>query len=197
MTNVFVLCTGRCGSVTFARACEHLDNFSVGHESRARLVGSDRLDFPDDHIEVDNRLSWFLGRLAERYDHRATKYVHLLRDPEAVAQSHLARWDSPFKASSIRSYGHGIVMGVQDWPLERRIEVCRDYVATVTANIEEFLRDRESMTVHLETAQTDFPKVLEWIGAEGDLDGAVAEWDIAHNASSPEDTGVADPGITS
>lgn len=27
--NVFVLCTGRCGSMTFARACGHIRNFSA------------------------------------------------------------------------------------------------------------------------------------------------------------------------
>jgi hypothetical protein len=188
MTNIFVLCTGRCGSLTFTRACTHLDNYTSGHETRSRLFGPERLDYPDRHIEVDNRLSWYLGRLAERYDGTGVKYVHLLRDPEEVAQSHLARWDSPFRASSIRAFGHGIIMGVRDWTEEERLEVSRDYVATVTANIKEFLRGRDAMTVHLATAKSDFPSFLDWIGAEGDLDAAIGEWEIRHNESSPEDT---------
>ena len=35
-TNVFVLGTGRCGTVTFSAACGHFDNFTAGHESRRR-----------------------------------------------------------------------------------------------------------------------------------------------------------------
>ncbi|MBC7157267.1 MAG: hypothetical protein H5U20_07100 [Rhodobacteraceae bacterium] len=90
--NVFVLCAGRCGSVTFARAAAHMRNFTVGHESRTHLTGPARLDFSPGHVEVDNRLGWFLGRLERRWGDRAA-HVHLLRDPEAVAQSFLARAD--------------------------------------------------------------------------------------------------------
>ena len=90
--NVFVLCTGRCGSTTFARAAEHATNFSVGHESRKRLIGAERFAYADNHIEVDNRLSWMLGRLDDHYGERA-RYVHLTREREAVARSFLQRWD--------------------------------------------------------------------------------------------------------
>ncbi|GAB3648316.1 hypothetical protein [Glycomyces tarimensis] len=190
MTNVFVLCTGRCGSLTFARSCGHLDNYTVGHESRAKVVGSERLDYPPKHIEVDNRLSWHLGRLAQAYDGSDVKYIHLVRDPEAVARSHLARWESPYRASMIRAYGHGLVMRMHDWPEEERIEVCRDFVATVTANIEEFLRDKESMTVRMEEGPHLMPKVFEWIGAEGDFGAAVAEWDTKYNPTTQYDRGV-------
>lgn len=151
------------------------------------MHGAARLKYPQRHIEADNRLSWYLGRLAERYDGTAVKYVHLLRDPEAVANSHFARWDSPFRASSIRAFGHGIIMGVNDWSEEERLEISRDYVATVTANIKEFLRGRDAMTVQLETAKADFPAFLDWIGAKGDLDAAVSEWEVRHNESSSDD----------
>ena len=32
---VFVLCTGRSGSTTFVRACQHIDNYTASHESTA------------------------------------------------------------------------------------------------------------------------------------------------------------------
>ncbi|WP_051393669.1 hypothetical protein [Glycomyces arizonensis] len=182
MKNVFVLCTGRCGSVTFAEACKHLDNYTAGHETNANLVGDARLAYPERHIEVDNRLAWHLGRLGATYSNESTLYVHLRRDPEAVAQSHLARWDAKFRASMIRAYGHGIVMKTRDWPLEQRIDVCRDHVATVTANIEEFLRYRRSVTVRLEEAKTDFPVFLDAIKATGGTEAALAEWDVKHNS---------------
>jgi hypothetical protein len=61
--NVFVLNTGRCGSVTFIEACRHIRNYSAAHESRATLIGEQRLAYAANHIETDNRLCWFLGRL--------------------------------------------------------------------------------------------------------------------------------------
>lgn len=59
---VFVLNTGRCRSVTFSRACSHLTNYSAGHETLARNLGHARFAFPDQHIETDNRLAWFLAK---------------------------------------------------------------------------------------------------------------------------------------
>lgn len=40
--------------------------------------------YPPRHIEVDNRLAWFLGYLQEHHGHEAY-YVHLTRDRDAVA----------------------------------------------------------------------------------------------------------------
>jgi len=88
--NVFVLNTGRCGSTTFARACRHISNFSSAHESRTYLFGEERLAYPSNHIEVDNRLSWLLGRLDRKYGDRAV-YVHLKRNIHDTAASFVAR----------------------------------------------------------------------------------------------------------
>ena len=77
--NVFVLNTGRCGSVTFIKACQHISNYTAAHESRSHCIAGERLAFPDNHIEADNRLSWVLGRLDAAYGDNAI-YVHLRRD---------------------------------------------------------------------------------------------------------------------
>lgn len=180
---VFVLSTGRCGSVTVATACSHLANYTTGHESRGARLGPERTEFPDQHIEVDNRLTWLLGRLARRYDGTDVLYVHLRRDPEAVARSFLKRWGGPQKAGILRAYAHGILQRGPEWPEERRIDVCRDYVETVTANIETFCAARPSMTIWLEHAVEEFPVFLDRIGAEGDVQTAVAEFKVRHNAS--------------
>lgn len=175
--NVFVLSTGRCGSVTFYRACQHITNYSVGHEDRSRLIGKDRLAYPGSHIEIDNRLSWFLGRLQRRYGDKAF-YVHLRRDPEAVAQSYLKR----FGWGIMAAYWNGIVQ--YGTAVDRPLDVCRDYVETVESNIEFFLRDKShAMTVELETARDDFERFWRWIGAEGDLGAALQTWESVHNAS--------------
>ena len=65
--NVFILCTGRCGSMSISRACKELDNYTSGHETRITKLGDERINFPENHIEADNRLAWFLGRLDEKY----------------------------------------------------------------------------------------------------------------------------------
>ncbi|HIK35539.1 MULTISPECIES: hypothetical protein [unclassified Thermosynechococcus] len=69
--NVFVLWTSRCDSVTFAEACTFIANFNSAQESRTFLLGEAHLAYPDRHIEVDNRLAWFLGRLDQTYGDRA------------------------------------------------------------------------------------------------------------------------------
>ena len=175
--NVFVLCTGRCGSVTFAKACSHITNFTSAHESRVSRLGDDRLAFPDRHIEIDNRLSWFLGRLEEKYGDNAV-YVHLIRDPEATAQSFNRRWH--LRSSIMRAYAEQICMTSPKDPLA----MCRDYVATVNSNIRAFMRGKSRVcTIYMESAATEFPEFWTLIEAEGDLDRAQEEWATPRNKS--------------
>ncbi|KRF18023.1 hypothetical protein ASG90_05775 [Nocardioides sp. Soil797] len=169
--------------MTFVRACSHLTNFTSAHESRAGRIGDRRFAYPEDHIEVDNRLSWFLGGLGKAFDGSDVLYVHLQRDPEAVAKSFLKRWDSSFRPSMIRAFGHGLTQRSKDWPEKRRLDVCRHYVDTVTDNIEDFMRGRPGFSVQLETIESDFNGFLDRIGGEGDRDAAMAEWGVRHNAS--------------
>jgi hypothetical protein len=61
--NIFLLCTGRCGSSTFIKAASHIINYSAGHETQTQHLGQKRFDYANHHIEADNRLSWLLGRL--------------------------------------------------------------------------------------------------------------------------------------
>lgn len=178
--NVFVLCTGRCGSMTLARACGHFANWSAGHETRTHLVGPARLDYPPRHIEVDNRLAWFLGRLGRRWGDDAA-YVHLTRDPEAVAESFAARAHQGI----LRAYRTDILARLnRRAPKTALIDICRDYVETVTTNIEDFLAPRAHvMTMALETLPQDFERLVDWIGGTGDLAAARAALTDKHNAT--------------
>ena len=171
---VFVLSTGRSGTTTFSHACSHMTNFTVAHESRTSHIGIYRVNFPDNHIEVDNRLSWILGRLDELYGDNAY-YVHLLREKGKVAESYNERWDSSL--SIMRAYSEGIMMSSR-----KDLAVCYDYVDTVNANIRMFLRDKtRKLNVHLETARTDFRKFWQEISADGDLESALTEWAVLYN----------------
>lgn len=175
--NVFVLNSGRCGSTTFARACLHIENFSAGHETRIHLVGPDRLAYPERHIEADNRLSWCLGRLDRAYGPEAY-YVHLSREREAAAASFAKRAGFGI----MKAYREGILLGEAAGQSE--LDVAFDYLDTVEANIALFLKDKPNkMAFRLESAAEDFRAFWDWIGATGDLERALAEWDTRYNAS--------------
>ena len=105
--NVFILCTGRSGSKSLTLACKHITNYTVGHETMAREIGNRRLEYPTNHIEADNRLSWFLGRLDATYGNKAF-YVHLKRTKESTVNSFVNRWD--YQGSIIKSYAEGILL---------------------------------------------------------------------------------------
>ena len=177
--NVFVLCTGRCGSLTFAKACSHIDNFSSAHESRSSHIGASRFDYPKNHIEVDNRLSWVLGRLDETYGDDAF-YVHLKRVEKKVATSFTRR----YKSGIIRAYrGSGIIMGLPEETDPMSVSV--DYCRTVNTNISLFLKDKsKQMLFNIESYKKDFPVFWERINAMGNFDAAISEFKIHHNAST-------------
>jgi hypothetical protein len=178
--NVFVLCTGRCGSATFIQACRHIRNYSSAHESRTHLLGEQRFAYPQRHIEADNRLSWLLGRLQRHYGDKA-RYVHLRRDVEQVAASHVRR----YHMGIIRAYrGDGVLLHLPDEA--EPMAVARDYCDTVNSNISQFLRDKShTLDFQLENAEEDFPRFWRWIGAQGDLSSALAEFATRYNASPP------------
>ena len=176
--NVFVLTTGRSGSLTFAEACRHITNYTSGHETRVGLIGADRLAYPDRHIEVDDRLAWLLGRLEEAYGDGAF-YVHLVRDDKAAAASRARRWNKPL----MRAYRNGILWDVS--PDVSRLDLALDLNHTVNRNIELFLRGKSQVVrIDIEKATQAFPELWSRIGAEGDLEAALAELRSHHHAGT-------------
>ena len=175
--NVFVLNTGRCGSTTFIKACTHISNYSCGHETLIDRLGLQRTTFPENHIEADNRLSWFLGRIDEQYGNDAF-YVHLTRNIDDTVNSFVKRMDYGI----MKAYKQGILM--DDMPAHDKAAFARDYIHTVTSNINLFLKDK-SNTLHfeLEDAQKHFMEFFQRINAEGKIDLALEEWNTPHNAS--------------
>ena len=180
--NVFVLNTGRCGSTTFVKACHHITNYSSGHETLAGRIGPERLAYPANHIEADNRLSWFLGRLDAAYGDSAF-YVHLVRARQAVARSYGQR----IEGGIMRAYRRGMLMRL---PQRYAPEVLAgDYYDTVNSNIELFLKGKSrKMTIHMEQIVEQFPLFWQAVGAQGDLEAAMAEWRVPHNATSTAPT---------
>lgn len=171
MVRAFVLCTGRCGSRTLTHACRHIENYTAGHETRARQLDA-RLDYPDQHIEADNRLSWFLGSLHRRYGDDPV-YVHLRRDPDAVARSYAHRFRNP--VAIMPAYASRIIMRrTPPADLSDRLEAARHYVDTVTDNIDLFLAERpRTVEVWIEDPEPGFTRMWELLGATGSLPDAL------------------------
>ena len=187
MTNVFVLCTGRNGSVTFSKACALIENFTSGHETRCRETGSDRVAYPDNHIEIDNRLSFFLGALNEAYGDRAV-YIHLRRNPDEVSLSYNRRWH--VSEGLMKGWGIGIAR-------QRHfgVRTARFMVDTIEQNIQHFLQDKTNvMTIELKNLVHDFPQFLELVGANGDHQKMNQVLNEVHNPSAfePDESNLAD-----
>lgn len=167
---VFVLTTGRSGSTTFARAASHISNFTAAHESRSDRHHA-RLSYPDDHIEVDNRLGWFLGSLGKLYGDDPL-FVHLIRDPGEVAESYSKRFDGAI--SLMRAFAQDVLQrAAVPVDQETRMAIARLCVATLEDNIAAFLRDKSKVVkASLPDLRPGFDEMWERIGAEGDLTAA-------------------------
>ncbi len=176
--NVFILNTGRCGSTTFIKACQHISNYSCAHESRSAMLGEERLNYPENHIEADNRLSWLLGRLDKKYGDSAV-YVHLKRNESDTAHSFTKR----YSGGIIKAYrGAGILMGLTE--KSDPMSVSLDYCDTVNSNIDLFLKDKSrKTTITLENIDQDFTEFLVLINAEGDISAALGEFNTKYNAT--------------
>lgn len=195
---VFVLNAGRCGSTTLYRACCHVRNFSVSHTSQHTRLGDGRVDYPDHHIDLGNRLVWFLGRLDLRFGTEPF-FVHLRRDPAAVARSYEARLERARRRGLVsRILGRranansGIIAAYaaqiarqKDWTTRPDVlPICEDYVRTVDENIRLFLKDKpRQMDFWLEDYAAAWPRFWRAVGAEGDYEAALAEFQRPHNAT--------------
>jgi hypothetical protein len=155
-----------------------MTNYSAAHESRVSMLGEEHFQYPPDHIEADNRLSWLLGRLDQAYGDDAF-YVHLKRDELETARSFTKRYDRGI----IRAYrGNGILVGLPED--SDPLEVSLDYCRTVNTNIELFLKDKtRTMVIELEDIRAGFERFWDAIEAEGNKDAALEELGTRHNAS--------------
>jgi len=113
--------------------------------------------------------------------------VHLTREGRPVAAS----WAKRAHTGMMNAYRYAIL-----WHCPKDatpLDVALDYCETVEENIRLFLRDKTNwMTFRLEEARERFPEFWRRIGAEGELEAALAEFGVRHNAAwdqrSTEDT---------
>jgi len=185
---VFVLGTGRSGTKTFTRACEHLTNYTVSHNSLREGPGFDHkwsvLQSKDQHIEVDDRLSWMLP-VMERLHGDDAYYVHLWRDPAKVVRSYARPQRLYLQGSLLSTFYHGILgtpaekRKVSAADAEKAGELC---VEVITGNIENFLESKPNrIFIDIDDPKESFRRFLQEIGAEGDLEAALAEFESIHD----------------
>lgn len=178
MSNVFVLTPGRTASTTFSKACEHIENYTSAHEMNSTIIDLDnRLTFPNNHIEVDNRLIWYIDNLKIRYGSSA-KYVYLRRKPDDVALSYHKRWNN--KVSIVRGYGESILMK-GFCPANERLSICQSYSKLVDEKLLSFIKDNEGIIVNVENIESDFRKFYDWISAKGDVELCINEFNKYYN----------------
>ncbi len=186
---IFVLTTGRAASATFAEAAALIDGMTAGHETHRGMVEG-RLDYPDSHVESDNRLVWFLGSLDRLYDDADTFYVYLHRDPERVARSYRERWH--ITVSVVRAFYHAFLMNRDKPDPERALQACRLFVATVEDNIRFFLRHRRNWAeVRVESLEQDFFAFMQQAGLTGDREKISAVLSSIRNVSKRQGKGSA------
>lgn len=177
---VFVVGTGRCGSKTLAQALKKtVRNFTVGHESNVRFTGRRRLEYPDNHIELDHRLSFFLEELYSRhYDGAGRRpspiIVHLRREREPTIASWARRFN--IKGGMMPGWQH-VAFFRPERGADYHREVAESYVDAVTSIIEMFFDVRQlatpnasSQLVELQIEEPlQLPRLWRLAGFEGDL----------------------------
>ncbi|MDQ1249473.1 MAG: hypothetical protein QG597_3848 [Actinomycetota bacterium] len=188
---VFVVGPGRTGTTTLAAAFGHATNVTAAHESRAGRFGADRWRYPDEHNEVDNRLSWLLGPLIQHYPD--ARFIQSVRDPTATAASHQARLSDlrelPQRVqrrltphpSMLDAFGHHITQRSRQYEPDEANALALAYVETVNANIELAIGDRVIGRIDIDDPHVEFVRVWGILGLVGDLPAALAEFQIRRN----------------
>lgn len=165
---VFVVGTGRCGTVTFYHACRHITNFTSAHEGKAGSVPP--WEFPDNHIEIGSHLFSQMGPLCLAYPDAI--WIHLVRNREdctaslasqcAVSMEHHSQiWFHAFRA-----------------PPQKVAEAYYDMVNTVVPLVFPL-----AMRIDVESAVEQWPDFLLSIGAEVDVLASQDEWGKRYNAT--------------
>jgi len=164
---VFVTGTGRCGSVSFAKSCQYITNYTSSHESR-----NHNLIYPDNHIEVNPMLRTALGVLIDKYPDAL--YVHLIRDRAACVPSLAALSHGQTMAAFFRL--HRRMMP------DNRIAQAERYYDWNNANIAQQIRHtKKGMTFTLENRFDLWPLFWRAIQAEGNYQVSLDLWKIPHN----------------
>jgi hypothetical protein len=134
--------------------------------------------YPNQHIEVDNRLSWLVGRLP-----KDAYYVWLRRNREDIEKS-FANYP---KSEILSTFWFGILQRRE--PSIDALFLIRNYLDSVEANIALFLDSVKRSAAGTREIWIDnnlkssFLEFWEDIKAEGDQEAALGELELKHNST--------------
>jgi len=166
---VFVTGTGRCGSVTFARAAGHLTNYTAAHETHwGRQLPPPAVDYPDNHVEVAPQLVYFLPDLVRRYP--GSRWVHLIRNDRAACVESMADWCRPEMAG----------FGRQWFNNGDAVAGARAFYAATNDLIEALVP--AALRFEIEQPARGWPVFWNWIAGEGNYEAGLREFRTRHNA---------------
>lgn len=180
--NVFLLSPGRTATTTLAHAFSYVDGYTSSHESRTKYLSDDRVDYPSNHIECDNRLSWFLPRLSKKYAASGV-LVSVLRDKNLIAKSYDQRWEN---INIMKAYSQGILR--RDLS-DNNFSVCVDYVCNIYEQINYFSKDWENFVeIDLKCPEKGVEKLLKIMGKESDFEKVISF--LATHSLNQNDSGI-------
>ncbi len=167
---IFVVGTGRCGTVTFHHACMHIDNFISGHESFSKQLFENDFVIPDGRIEVDPHFAHFLPVLIKKYPE--AKWVHLVRERIKCVES-IAKTNGLKHYVKLVSMNNDVSM----------IKAAGMFYDVVNANISKWMMDCNHIEMHLENLTNEWDGFWNWIGAKGNFKSSVEQLSINYNNS--------------
>lgn len=170
---VFVTGTGRCGTVSFRKACTYATNYKTGHESLCGL-----LEYPDEFIEVNPQLRHCIIYLAKKYPE--AKWVHLIRNPETCIPS-LARLNGGRVMEAYRILHNSVMPSLEPIDTAFRYYWCVRDIIDCQLRMTVHPECRKDM--HLESIKEEWPSFWEWIEAKGNLEESLASWDTPNNTA--------------
>jgi hypothetical protein len=181
---VFIIGAGRSGSMTFSKACKHINNFTSAHETSAArgAVGASYLNYPDNHIEIDSHLNWFPHVLDQRYP--GAMFFHLKRDRESVVKSWIKRSQSA--GTGVRPLMWPMLGRKNSTPVSLRADAELIYDELVL-RVDSFITrlHGHKRTLHIESMEEEWPRFLAAIEATtDDYDASVNEFKRRYNAST-------------
>lgn len=170
---IFVTGTGRCGTVTFSKACALCKNFTVGHETKTNTPDwsghIDDLEYPDNHIEVSPQLIINIPRLKAKYPD--SLWVYMIRmDRDASARSIINR-------VNVYSFSEFWYLNRVAPPLDIAYaiyDVTNSLCAALLYGAFRF---------YLEHAKEQWESVIKYMGLDIDFDESLKVWDTKYNAT--------------
>ena len=184
---IFVTGTGRCGTVTFSKACAHISNFTSGHETHTNKRRGGRLggdvanwDYPDNHIEISSQLVIAIPILKKKYPD--ARWIHLVREDRDACARSLCGW------SDMAAFAKYWFLNAQPDPLATAYAI----YDTVRGMAEAMLPD--AFIFRLEQAASDWPACWEFMHAAGDRRAAAAEFQTRYNATIRREDGILTKG---